>query len=466
MKIKTLHSIFALLILSAAVVVSAQQQNLRETLFAEADAALNVAKRKLAYMLAPRSFDSGYKLYKQAEESLAKGRNLATIQRDLSKAIEFLEKSVEASKLGEVTFASTLKARDDARKADSLKYSPDLWKNAELKFRDAASNLERGDVKSAQRGGAQAEKLYRDAELDAIKANYLNETKTLLAQAEDMKVQRFAPKTLQKAKTLLANAERALTENRYDIDQPRDLARQAKYEANHAIYLAKRVSDVRDKDISIEDLILDYETPLISIGGAANIVTELDRGHEIPTREIIAYIETLQEQSSQMKQDLADMETKLGGLASERVGLKRLETQRRQAERVESMFTREEASVLRRGDEIIVRLIGLNFAVNKAEIESKNFSMLTKVQSAIKVFPDSKLLIEGHTDSFGSDNSNLALSQRRAESVRQYIIANMSLSPNLIRAVGYGEARPVASNETPEGRAKNRRIDIVIRPAI
>lgn len=466
MKSSRIHFALALLVLTlCSGAMGAQDQDLRNTLFAEADAALAVAKKKMTFMLAPESFQKGYRLYRQAEESLKSGRNLTSIQRDLNKAIEYLEKSLEVAKLGEVTFADVLKAREDAYKANSLKYAEDLWNKAETKFVDAGAQLEDGDVKDAQKIGAQAEQLYRSAELDAIKGSYLSETKTLLARADDLKVNKYAPKTLQKAKTLLAKAEQELTQNRYDIDQPRDLARQAKYEANHAIYLAKRVNEVRDDKITLEGLILEYESPLIKIGGAANLVTELDQGYEGPTGEIVAYIENLQSDAQQLRQDLSDMESKFGSVSSERESLQRLEAKRMQAERIENMFTRDEASVLRRGNEIILRLIGLNFSVNRSEIEARNFPLLTKVQNAVKVFPGSSLVIEGHTDSFGKDSTNLSLSKKRAESVRQYLIANMSLDPGTVSAVGYGESRPVANNETPEGRTKNRRIDIIIRPA-
>ncbi|MEM7433335.1 MAG: OmpA family protein, partial [Pseudomonadota bacterium] len=76
----------------------------------------------------------------------------------------------------------------------------------------------------------------------------------------------------------------------------------------------------------------------------------------------------------------------------------------------------------------------------------------------------SELIIEGHTDSHGGDDSNQALSQQRAESVQKYMINAMRIPTYRLIATGYGETRPVASNETESGRARNRRIDIVIRP--
>ena len=80
------------------------------------------------------------------------------------------------------------------------------------------------------------------------------------------------------------------------------------------------------------------------------------------------------------------------------------------------------------------------------------------------MFPRSELIIEGHTDSFGGDDANQKLSQTRAESVQQYMINAMRIPTYRLIATGYGETRPIASNETESGRQRNRRIDIVIRP--
>ncbi len=70
----------------------------------------------------------------------------------------------------------------------------------------------------------------------------------------------------------------------------------------------------------------------------------------------------------------------------------------------------------------------------------------------------------GYADSYGGDESNQALSQERAESVQQYMINAMRIPSYRLIATGYGETNPVANNETEAGRARNRRIDIVIKP--
>ena len=80
------------------------------------------------------------------------------------------------------------------------------------------------------------------------------------------------------------------------------------------------------------------------------------------------------------------------------------------------------------------------------------------------VLGEPHIVIEGHTDSTGSDAMNEHLSQRRADSVREYFVANGTLPKDKIVSVGYGSKRPLASNQTAEGRAINRRIDLIITP--
>ena len=72
-----------------------------------------------------------------------------------------------------------------------------------------------------------------------------------------------------------------------------------------------------------------------------------------------------------------------------------------------------------------------------------------------------RLQIEGHTDSVGADQTNQVLSQKRAESVKRYLLHHFSLNPAQLSAVGYGKSQPIASNETAEGRRKNRRVQVV-----
>lgn len=458
------------------------QQDVKAALFKDANDAMEFARSLRADVLAPKNFDYALKRYREAEQDYQKGKNLDGIRKKLKEAEVYFKKAAEATKLAEVTFPSVLKARSDAMKAEAPNYAEIYWNEASQKFSEAAQKLEDGDVKGARKKADEAEGIFRQAELDAIKVNYLAETWNLLKIAEKNKVEDRAPTTVQRAQGLIEQAEKELNTNRYDTDVARSYAQQARYEAKHAIYLAETINKLRDAKQSYEDVILAAEKPLTRIGASIDLVAEFDQGFGKTTSEIISYIQTFQDSVSKLTQDLAErdrliqnqqkriaeLEQQLGGIAQEKSQLtRRIEAQaqvREQFKRVERMFSREEARVFREGEDVIFRLVGLNFSSGKAEIESHYFSLLTKVQNAIRIFPNCQISIEGHTDSYGSDAMNLQLSEQRAEAVRQYLLANMRIEPARIQSIGYGESRPIANNETAEGRKRNRRIDIVIVP--
>lgn len=458
------------------------QDELRKTFFKDADAAKAAADATNAQLLAPRSYERGMQEYSAAEIALERGRNIETVRSNAADAVSNFRTATTAARLAATALSQVMKSRQDAANARAPELSPDIWTEAQRRFGDAIRLLERGDLKGAKRYDIEATSLYRDAELVAIKAQYLSDTRRLLADADRAKVDRYAPITLGTAKQLLANAERELNENRYDTDLPRNLARQANYEAKHAIYLSEIVRRVRDRDLTAEQLVLDWEKPIRDISGAADVVPDMEDG---PTRladELIAYITHMRNENqalgqekeeneirlAEIEEEMAALDERLGGATAERAALvQRLEAQARvkeQFEQVEKMFSSVEARVFREGNNIILRLDGLTFDSGASQLKPTSFDLLAKVEKAIDVFPRSELIIEGHTDSFGGDDSNQKLSQERAESVQQYMINAMRIPTYRLIATGYGETRPIASNETESGRLRNRRIDIVIRP--
>jgi OOP family OmpA-OmpF porin len=76
-------------------------------------------------------------------------------------------------------------------------------------------------------------------------------------------------------------------------------------------------------------------------------------------------------------------------------------------------------------------------------------------------YTDYRIQLEGHTDSQGSARTNQMLSEKRVQSIKAYLVQNFHLDPERVRAVGYGESRPIVSNDTPEGRSQNRRVEVV-----
>ncbi|MCX8072889.1 MAG: OmpA family protein [Candidatus Binatia bacterium] len=106
-------------------------------------------------------------------------------------------------------------------------------------------------------------------------------------------------------------------------------------------------------------------------------------------------------------------------------------------------------------------LRGVNFDFDKATIRPDAARILDEAVATLKAEPDVDVLIVGHTDSVGSEAYNLRLSQRRAQAVRDYLVKH-GIAPARLRVKGMGEAQPVASNETAEGRAQNRRVELLV----
>jgi len=113
------------------------------------------------------------------------------------------------------------------------------------------------------------------------------------------------------------------------------------------------------------------------------------------------------------------------------------------------------------GCEISISLV-IVFDTNKAIVKEKFYPEIEKVANFMKSHPDIKIEIAGHTDSVGVRKTNINLSQKRAEAVAKVLTDKYGIAKDRVIAKGYGPDKPVATNKTPEGRAKNRRVEAVI----
>ncbi len=134
----------------------------------------------------------------------------------------------------------------------------------------------------------------------------------------------------------------------------------------------------------------------------------------------------------------------------------------RQAERIEEEIPG--AEVKRVGEGINVTFnedAGVYFDTNKSDVRGTSATTLDKLAGIFKEYPKSNILVEGHTDSAGSEEYNWKLSQQRAESVTNYLVSK-GISSGRFTTKWYGETQPRESNETAAGKAKNRRVELAI----
>jgi outer membrane protein OmpA-like peptidoglycan-associated protein len=147
----------------------------------------------------------------------------------------------------------------------------------------------------------------------------------------------------------------------------------------------------------------------------------------------------------------------VGGLAGTGVG-HYLEKQKQEIDQI------PDANVQQQGEVLMVAFPGeALFDSGSSSLAPGAFSRLDQLAATLGRYPDTDVIIKGHTDGAGSEASNLALSEQRADSVRRYLIGK-GVSPARMTSVGFGESMPLATNSTPEGRQQNRRVEIEVRP--
>ena len=151
----------------------------------------------------------------------------------------------------------------------------------------------------------------------------------------------------------------------------------------------------------------------------------------------------------------------IGGLAGAAIGGGigyKLDQQAKELQQI------KDAEVRREEDRLVVTMSeAILFDLNSTALKPGAKQQLEKMAEVMVRYPDNDILVTGHTDNTGSEKYNQDLSERRAKAVKNYLILK-GISAGRITSMGFGETMPVASNATPEGRQKNRRVEIEIKP--
>ena len=434
-------------------------------------------------LISPRNFGRAADRLARAQKERREGGRIEEIQKKLRESNDALGEAEALQEIGEVLMRGALSARAAALAANAPEFAELEWAAAEKKAEDAGSKVEDGDQNDARSHAREAETLYRQAELQAVRNSVLGLTRRLRKGALEAGASDYAPRTLAEADTLLRRADESIARNPSEPSSAADLSSRAAAEYEHATWMARLADSVRRREVSAEELIRRHERELGTIAAPFGFETDFSRGSGPVTDQVVASIHSLQEDRSRLEATLAgreedirllrlsadSLEARLARLEEREaaISVQLRERQRREQtlREVQALFEPAEAEVIVGVDRITLRLIGLTFDSGSDKIRPEDYSLLTKVQQGIRAFPGAQIIVEGHTDSQGNDQFNQALSTRRAIAVREYVLANMAISADRIRAVGYGESRPIARDDTADGRARNRRIDVVLELA-
>jgi outer membrane protein OmpA-like peptidoglycan-associated protein len=259
-------------------------------------------------------------------------------------------------------------------------------------------------------------------------------------RAHDGPARELVPAQVLAAQQALARAEQSFIDQP-DAQRTRDLAYIAQRRAEIAEAQASLAADYRDKARAQQDL------GRIQAASQARTQAELSQ-----TRQAVA---SQQQELASQRQMLATQEQQL--TAEQRA---RRDAERRASAAIASL--EKIAAVKEEARGLVITLNGsVLFATGESTLLPIARDRLQEVARALVDSPGGAIVVEGHTDAVGSQRQNEELSRRRAESVRDYLVTQ-GVEPDRIRAVGLGPSRPIADNKTPEGRANNRRVEIVI----
>jgi OmpA-OmpF porin, OOP family len=435
------------------------------------------ARRDRIDQFSPTWFSAAQMSYTKAKGGIEKGTELAGILENLATGQAQLLQARKNAERFKSKLTDLIESRDAALAVRAGQYKKEFQK-AEGEFRELAKAVEKNDTGGLRKKEKALDATYRSLELRAIKDAALGEVRKMMAAAEDQDMQDAAPKSFAAARKKLDDAEAVITRDRYDEVRIGAAVREAEFFAQRLREIAKastRIDNMEPEDIAL--WMEGYFTETIAQ------LKDLDRRNlsfDAQQKSILGTIATLQRarssaasrlearsiESEKLKERIGDLE---GRTYQERQEKERLAAEKRFNElytQVQGYFSADEAEVYKKAQQLVIRLKAMQFPVGKAVILPNNYPLLTTVQKAINTFGRPDVVIEGHTDSTGSETLNQQLSQKRAEAVKQYLVYNGTLPAGKIAAAGYGSSKPLASNATARGRAVNRRIDVIIKPVV
>jgi outer membrane protein OmpA-like peptidoglycan-associated protein len=422
-------------------------------------------------VLSPTWFQKAQASHARAQKGLEQGAATDAIFEHIARARAELQQADVVAIRCRDQLEETIQSREAARTVNAQQLSA-AYASAEEYFLKLTRALEDGDFQYARQNRQSVAQAFRALELRAIDHAALGDVRALLTQAEQSGVPREAPKSFAQAREALAQAEAHIAANRYDKGTIRLKADTARFMTQRAMTLAQTGRKL--KEMAPEEIALWIESLLSETRTRLKAEDRRNQPFERQQEAILAGIAALQSEYVGAVEKEATIQKLMGRMAELegssqqiRYDAAQLAAEKRFNEtfgQVQAYFGPDEAEVYKKGDQLIIRLKGMRFAVGKSEITPENDDLLAKVQKGIAAFGKPQVVVEGHTDATGSVQKNEALSQSRAEAVRQYLLANYSVQADRITAVGFGSTRPIAANDTADGRAQNRRIDVIVLP--
>jgi outer membrane protein OmpA-like peptidoglycan-associated protein len=381
-----------------------------------------------ADVFAKDSYEEAHKHLDKAEKLQNSGAKQEKVLDEAGLAKAYSTKAQEETERNKPLLNSVADARERALASGAATTQPKELRKIDDDFVDYVKKAVKG--KDTPEKTADFQRRYSDLELGTITQSRLGRSQQWLKQAKDLGAEKVAPQSYADAKEAYNNARLVIATNRYDEEAISTAV--DKSEANSA-YALEVTQEVKKSDIP-ESVAVDI----------------------VNKRHDIARLRQRMGESRQVNAQLRNRNEQF--MMSARIN--------EMIDQAQGAFDKDDAEVYRQGNDLLFRLKTVKFTSGKTDIPAGALPVLGKVKEVIQDLRATKVVVEGHTDSTGSTALNKKLSQARAEAVADYLSSDGAVDPSIIEAVGYGDSRPLASNRTKEGRAQNRRVDIVVTPGL
>ncbi len=439
---------------------------------------LESARANEVDFLAPDGFKHAQKEFDAALENAVDGDAYSENVESGMSALKKAEKNAQESK---TLMREALTVREQAIKARAHEILPKKFADLDARLQDNMRLVEKGKEEEAREARGELITNYSALELMALERATVTPAQEMISKAEESDADDLAAKTLALSKKELSLAISILRAERSEQDKASEHVARSKALAARSIYISDIIKLFNQRDFTNEDIVLWYQeqlasihrplpTPLVFTKSNYEVVTEFENDIKgVLTAEAAARNELqLTEEKNQLLLNVvaALREENIAVSQSYKGRVEEIEMANKKAqdryEKVQNMFSLAEAEVYRQGHNVLLTTYGFDFLPGESEIKSDNFDLLNKIVEAINTFESPYVIVMGHTDSTGNEESNKALSIKRAETVASFLKKVGKMSTERVTHEGYGESRPVATNDTKEGRAKNRRIEILI----
>jgi outer membrane protein OmpA-like peptidoglycan-associated protein len=422
-------------------------------------------------LLAPSQFEQAKSYFDRAIKEAQNSQNLDAGDKIAADGLDAIEKAEKIAKKSRYILSEVLEKRAKAYAVQAHLLFPDEFKQLENEIMQAGRAFEVGNQKEAIEANASVSVRFAELELKTLKKLISETAQAAYDEAIAAASKRLAPKTLKKAQNELQVAKKILDIEKSNYDKAQFHAERARYLAQRAKHIADLLTGFKKEKLTDEEIVLWYQEQLEQIHHPLPTDLPLD----LANKEVINFfkneITNLASNLKNVEQRALSAEEKINEI-SERFADDDLQKEDAVLEaatieehfrEISKLFSKNEAEVVKRDNDIIIRSYGFNFSIGKADIQPRNFRLLHKIVFAISKFPSSKIEIEGHTDSSGSKDLNMRLSNDRAKNIADFLTKIVGIAHERVTSKGYGSEHPLASNDNAAGRAKNRRIEVIIR---